>query len=163
MNATASGGMTQEIFPNLCQHFVENLPEGMGKGGKPVFLFLDGHASRWNIEAAGLLEEHNVITVVIPSHSSSWSQANDCGPNKLFKRIYGEVCNQIRTERNFQLENFTEAIINDAIKRALERFVTECHEELQEKGHNTVTQAFMDIGIFPFNSNCDNWNNVLDR
>ena len=49
---TKKGSMTKELFPTWCRHFVENLPKGMGKGGKAVILIFDGHASRWNF--AGL-------------------------------------------------------------------------------------------------------------
>ena len=45
---TKSGSMTKDRFPAFCHHFVQNLPEGQGKGGLPVILIFDGHASRWN-------------------------------------------------------------------------------------------------------------------
>ena len=45
---TKKGSMTKELFPTWCRHFVTNLPQGMGKGGQPVILIFDGHASHWN-------------------------------------------------------------------------------------------------------------------
>ena len=39
---TKKGSMTKELFPTWCrQHFVTNLPQGMGKGGQPVILIFD--------------------------------------------------------------------------------------------------------------------------
>ena len=40
-----NGSMTQRTFFDYCMHFVKHLPDGQGKGGEPVFLFLDGHSS----------------------------------------------------------------------------------------------------------------------
>ena len=57
---TKSGSMTKERFPAFCQHFINNLPEGQGKGGLPVILVFDGHASRWNFTALKLLLDNNV-------------------------------------------------------------------------------------------------------
>ena len=48
VEVTKNGSMTLELFPLWCQHFVDNLPEGQGKGGKPVILVLDGHASHFS-------------------------------------------------------------------------------------------------------------------
>jgi prepilin-type processing-associated H-X9-DG protein len=47
VRVTTSGSMTRAVFPQWCKDFVKNLPEGQGKGGEPVILFFDGHASRW--------------------------------------------------------------------------------------------------------------------
>ncbi|KAJ1451606.1 hypothetical protein M885DRAFT_569801 [Pelagophyceae sp. CCMP2097] len=47
VRVTTNGSMTRLLFPRWCEHFVRNLPVGLGKGGGAVFLYVDGHASRW--------------------------------------------------------------------------------------------------------------------
>lgn len=72
--AEKNGSMSLDLFPVWCQHFVDNLPKDQGRGGLPVFLFLDGHASRWSFEALRLLMANNVWCFCLPSHTSIWSQ-----------------------------------------------------------------------------------------
>ena len=50
-----------------------------------MLLFFDGHASRWSVEALQKLRDNNVFVLCVPSHSTVWSQPNDCGPNAAFK------------------------------------------------------------------------------
>jgi hypothetical protein len=59
-------------------------------GGKPVLLFLDGHASRWSLAALLKLRENNVFVFCVPSHSTIWSQPNDAGCNASFQ--VGTAC-----------------------------------------------------------------------
>jgi len=56
----SSGSMTQEVFMAYARHFVSNLPPDHG----PVFLFLDGHGSRWNKYALKYFLENNVYSFV---------------------------------------------------------------------------------------------------
>jgi len=53
-------------------------------GGKPALLFLDGHASRWSVNALFYLRKNNVFVFCVPSHTTIWSQPNDAGPNASF-------------------------------------------------------------------------------
>jgi len=163
MIASANGSMQQNNFLAWCEHFVRWLPVGQGKEGEPVFLFLDGHVSRWDIESADYLLANNIFCVLIPSHSSSWSQLNDCWPNKTLRRIFGTVCNTIRNARRTQLSTFDDATFNDAIKRSYKIFVKEQTEMLSKTGKNCVTEAAAYVGLYPFTSNCSGWNNALTR
>jgi hypothetical protein len=75
--AQKSGSMTREAFPIWCRHFVEQLPAGQGgPTGERVFLFLDGHTSRWSYEGLKYLEDNHVIVFCLPSHTSIWSQVH---------------------------------------------------------------------------------------
>ena len=75
--AQKSGSMTREAFPIWCRHFVEQLPAGQGgPTGERVFLFLDGHTSRWSYEGLKYLEDNHVIVFCLPSHTSIWSQVD---------------------------------------------------------------------------------------
>jgi len=78
VETTSSGSMTQEVFMVYAKHFVKSLPSGHG----PVFLFMDGHASRWNNFALKYLTDNRVFTFFLASHTSIWSQPNDAGVNK---------------------------------------------------------------------------------
>ena len=68
---TAGGGMTLQLFPHWARHFVSQvLDEGQGLGGQPVFLILDGHASRFSLSAIYFLLANNVFPLCLPSHTS---------------------------------------------------------------------------------------------
>lgn len=66
-----------------------------GKGGEPVFLIVDGHASRWSLTALHHLLTHNVYAICLPSHTSIWAQPNDAGPNASFKWVLGNVVHEM--------------------------------------------------------------------
>ena len=83
--------MTRPLFKYWCEKFVANLPAGQGKGGEPVFLFVDGHASRWTYEGLEHLYENNVIAICLPSHTSIWAQPNDAAQNRAFKNFFGKA------------------------------------------------------------------------
>jgi len=81
VETTNSGSMTQEVFFVYAKHFVEALPAGHG----PVILFLDGHGSCWNQDAAlQYFMDNCVFPFVLASHISIWLQPNDTGVNKRF-------------------------------------------------------------------------------
>ena len=54
-------------------------------GGEHVFLFLDGHASRWSLAGLAKLRQNNVHVICVPSHTTVWSQPNDNGINAAEK------------------------------------------------------------------------------
>ena len=87
---SSNGSIDLENFPKMAYHFISTLPEGYGKGGKPVILIMDGHSSRWSPLALKLLKENNVHMWVIASHSSAWGQVGDVGPNSKFKKWYNK-------------------------------------------------------------------------
>ena len=45
VNTSTKGSMTQALFYDYCNHFVESLPLTQGRKKLPVILFLDGHVS----------------------------------------------------------------------------------------------------------------------
>ena len=51
VNTTSNGSMTQSVFYDYCEHFVQSLPPDQGKDGLPCILILDGHVSTWNLAA----------------------------------------------------------------------------------------------------------------
>ena len=91
VEVSASGSMLRSIFPKWCAHFIKHLPVDQGKGKMPVFLFVDGHTSRWSYEGLTLLKENNVYVICLPSHSTIFSQPNDAGVNASFKAVFGQI------------------------------------------------------------------------
>ena len=83
---TASGSMTRETILDWAIHFVKNLPKNQGNEKEPVLLFLDGHASRWDVCAIFYLLQNNVFPFFLASHTSVWAQPNDNGPNMRFHK-----------------------------------------------------------------------------
>ena len=81
VRATKNGSMTLDIIYDYACHFVKHLPEGQGKGRSAHILFLDGHASRWNLAAIEYLMENQVYPFFLPSHTSTWTQPNNNGAN----------------------------------------------------------------------------------
>lgn len=92
---THSGSMTQEVFYKFAEHFVNSLPENHG----PVLLLLDGHGSRWSLQALQLLLSNQVYVFVIASHTSIWAQPNDCGLNLRFHRCIEKICQRRRRQQ----------------------------------------------------------------
>ena len=75
VRSTKNGSMTQDTFYDWCLHFIKHLLEGQGKGGKGHILFLDGHASRWNLPALRLLMDSNVFPFFyLPTHQCGHNQ-----------------------------------------------------------------------------------------
>ena len=74
---TKNGSMERGVFREYAKHFVSQLPSGYGKEGEMCYLFLDGHSSRWDLQALKYFEDNNVCVICLPSHTSIWSQPND--------------------------------------------------------------------------------------
>ena len=91
-----NGSIDLSNFPKMAHHFIENLPEGFGKNGKPTILIMDGHSSRWSPVALKMLKDNNVHVWVIASHTSAWGQVGDVGPNSKLKKWYGKFARQWR-------------------------------------------------------------------
>ena len=88
---TKNGSQTRESFMECARHFVSQLPRGQGgKDGEMVYLYVDGHTSRWNLTALYYLRENNVTVICIPAHCSIWAAPNDAGGNRAIKTYNGE-------------------------------------------------------------------------
>eukprot|EP00978_Attheya_sp_CCMP212_P042717 scaffold265244_cov33-Attheya_sp.AAC.1 len=80
---SSSGSMTHPNFYGYARHLVNSFPK-QKEGEAPIarILILDGHSSRWSIAALRYLMQNHVFPFFLPSHTSIWSQPNDCGTNK---------------------------------------------------------------------------------
>ena len=93
LGVTRSGSMVRRLFPALCRHFVATVLNDddavaageprQGKGGEPVLLIVDGHASRWSLSAILYLLEHNVFAFCLPSHTSMCAVPLSAAPPHL--------------------------------------------------------------------------------
>ena len=60
VNTTSTGSMTQAVFFDYCEYFVQSLPSEQGKDALPCILFLDGYASRWSVASLRYLMLNNI-------------------------------------------------------------------------------------------------------
>jgi hypothetical protein len=151
--STFSGSMTQEVFYLYAQHFIESLAPGSG----PVILLLDGHASRWTVQALRLLMENDVYPFFIASHTSIWGQPNDCGINKRFHWALEQTARAERRDGDATVEYFNEIFCTGWL-----RFLEEERAELRILGYNTTTNAYYRTGMHPFNPFCEEWIRAIE-
>ena len=160
--------MTKDCFPHFCRHFVKNLPAGQGKGGEPVILVFDGHASRWNLIGLQYLMEHNVYCLCIPGHTSIWAQPNDCGPNSSFKSMLGDAIAEWRSthltlpgseaQAKMQRSDF-----NGLFVRAWVQWRERVHNEKRAVGTNAIISAWKQTGLCPYTREAPKWNAAIAK
>ena len=165
---TKKGSMTKELFPTWCRHFVTNLPQGMGKGGQPVILIFDGHASRWNYAGLHYLQQNNVYCLCLPGHTSIWAQPNDCGANSSFKSKIGSSVAQFRASHRSlpgseRLMRLTRGDFNEIFLRAWHTFKSWSQHELAELGTNATKSGWKGTGLCPYNRRPPNWEAAIAR
>ena len=149
--------MTQDTFFDWCSHFINHLAQGQGKNGAAHFLFLDGHASRWNLVALKLLMEHNVYPFFLPSHTSVWTQPNDCGCNLRFHKCVEDSIKRLWHSGRKNTIWFYNVVLTHAWADYLGRE----RRELINAQSNTTTSSWETTGFFPFNPHPEAWRNVL--
>lgn len=150
-----NGSMTQETFVEWTRWFVENLSEGHG----PCILFLDGHGSRWNVEALQYLIDNKVYPFFLASHTSIWAQPNDAGVNKrLHWAIECIVSNLRRTLTTTPNVKYFNEALSDAWKKFRE---AERTEFLVHKT-NTTRSSYERTGIAPLNPDAELWNFAIN-
>ena len=160
--------MTKELFPTWCRHFVENLPKGMGKGGKAVILIFDGHASRWNFAGLQYLLENNVFCLCLPGHTSIWAQPNDCGPNASLKSRLGDAVAQYRASHRLLpgiegLNKLTRGNFNQIFVQAWLTFQQRSQLDLAQLGKNAIKSGWKATGLCPYNRKPPNWEAAIAR
>jgi len=154
VETTGSGSMMQEVFLVYAKHFVSCLPTDH----QPVILFLDGHGSRWNVDALLYLMANHVFPFILPSHTSIWSQPNDAGVNKRFHSAVEQICEQTRRT----LEVATVPYFNKNFADGWQKFLQKERDDLRLVGVNNATNAFRRTGLFPYNPFCEAWSDAID-
>ena len=159
VTVTTSGSMKKSIFIKYATHLIKCCDERRGTGtdkDKTYVLFLDGHASRWDVPALRLLKDNNIEVFCLPSHSSVWSQPNDCGVNKRLKKWLKEAF-----ENYLRMNIHSLAMTRDEYNRifvdAWKSFLTQEAAELKATASNVTTRAFKKTGISPHNAKPELW------
>jgi len=140
VSTSSKGSMTQVLFYQFCEHFVESLPSHQGKKGSPVILFLDGHASRWNVAALRYLMLNNVFPFFLASHTTIWSQPND---NGTIKRLHSCIADATLNHRRWN--NTSIGYFNKIIFEAWEQFIQRETSDLLS-GCNNATSSLLRYG-----------------
>jgi len=123
-----NGSQTLKTFPSTIRHIINNLPDGYGKGKKAMILEFDGHASRWSYSGLMLLMANNVWPFCLASHTSSWSQACDCGVNLRIRTLLGYECQEWR-QNNFRI-HFTRINFVECFAKAMKKFKQKLKDEI---------------------------------
>ena len=151
---TYSGSMTQEVFYLFAEHFIKSLPKDHG----PVILLLDGHGSRWSVQALKLLWDNGVYCFFIASHTSIWAQPNDAGTNKRLHWAVEQVARKFRrlgAEPNVKY-------FNRLLCLAWELFLKTESDDLRANGMNNTTNSYERTGMFPFNPYASAWTEAIE-
>ena len=147
--------MTQDTLFDFGVHFVKG-KKNQGDD-QPHLLFLDGHASRWNLEALCYLMGNKVSPFFLPSHTSVWAQPNNNGPNFCLHKCVESALSRLRGS---SAKN-TVWFYNTVIRHAWRDFVQREREELLNTGTNTTTSCWSKTGYYPFNPRPESWRHVL--
>ena len=165
---TKSGSMTKQRFPKFCEHFVRHLPSGQGKGGEPVILAFDGHASRWSFDGLKYLLDNNVYCLCLPGHTSIWAQPNDGGPNASFKTVLGDTISEWRMYRRpmpkmESLAKMTRADFNLVFSKAWLTWSERMQQQKKECGTNCIITAWAGCGFQPYTREAPFWLAAIEK
>ena len=162
VSVSSSGPMTRVLFPQFVKHFIRNLPASQGKGKEPVFLFLDGHTSRWSYQGLSELKENNVHVISLPSHTSIFSPPNDAGVNASFKHFYADAVAKWRSTHapvnygKMQRDDF-----NQIFGPAYMAWSKMQEERLAASGCNAITSAWNNVGLITGDRNNEFWTRAI--
>jgi hypothetical protein len=157
--ATPNGSMTQSTMLPYAKHFVKHLPSNRRKD-EPVILFLDGHSSRWDVSALNFFFENDVFPFLLPSHTSIWSQPNDCGPNKRLHGCISDANRQLRSNCADK-KKYTPTKWNQIFRRGWDLFLTREQNDWRINGSNTSSFSYVKTGLEPFNPNPSSWQDAI--
>ena len=106
-STSANGWMTANLFAIWCITFIahiQNLREnGDLQNDRDVFLFLDGHSSRFSSFGMRLLKRFRIRAIIYPSHCTHVLQAFDVGVASPLKSLYEKHFINMMTQ--FKSEN----------------------------------------------------------
>jgi len=163
--SSKSGSMTVDLFPDWCEHFIRHImgqSESMklGPGHRPVFLYLDGHGSRWSVEGLETLMVNNIWVVILPSKTSVWSQPNDMGVNYKLHTYMSKAARSLRYQLGGSISEVE--FYNKVVKSGWENFILNERKELLVTKGNATTSGFKKTGVYPFDPNCIGWTGAIE-
>ena len=86
--AQPTGWMTREIFPEVLEHFFDQMACSLEQ---PNILLFDNHSSHMTLEVVTLARQRGVIIVTFPAHCSHRMQPLDVGVFGPWKTYYAEA------------------------------------------------------------------------
>ena len=90
----SSSWQTRQTFEEMMANYY--LPEMVHRRelldmkDTPILLLLDGHSSRLSLPVIRLCRKLNVMMLILPSHTSSFTEPLDRGPNGVLKQVYAK-------------------------------------------------------------------------
>ena len=100
-------------------------------------LVLDGHESHQSVDFEAYCQDHNIITLCLPPHSSHITQPLDVGFFSVLKRAYGR-----------EINTFIRAHVNHITKVAFFLAFSAAYKRSMTKGN--ITGSFRGAGLIPF-------------
>lgn len=108
------------------------------KSGKPILLILDGHGSHEGIKIIDLADEHNIIILMLPPHTTHKLQPLDVGVFGPFSRRWIDRCDDIVAFTGSEMRK--------------EDFIKEYMQVRDESFRPSVIKsAFAKSGVWPVN------------
>ena len=152
-----NGSMTKVLFSKFCKDFTRILPDEFGVGKLPAILVVDGHSSRWTYEGLKHLRDRNVWPFCLASHTTKWSQPNDCGVNASLKAAYAKVLGAWRIVNvGMRVTRFD---FNVNITKAFRIF--DVTSKKKKGGLTLIERAFKRTGLSPVNRENENWTKAI--
>ena len=147
-STSTNGWMTAKLFGIWCIIFIshiQNLRENSDlQNDKDVFLFLDGHSSRFSSFGMRLLKRFRVRCVIFPAHCTHVLQPFDVGiasPLKTaYQRRFINMIEQFRKQHNS----------NPTAAQLREIRITAFLDAWSSISIETTKKAFAAAGIYPF-------------
>ena len=89
---SGSAWQTKESFEKMmCEYYIPEMVSRRLKlnlDSEPILLIVDGHSSRLSLPFIRCCKQNNIIVLVLPSHTSSFTQPLDLGPNGILKSVF---------------------------------------------------------------------------
>ena len=153
VTTSSSGSQIQESFTDYTKHLVKSLPDDHDA----AILVMDGHGSRWTAAGLPYLVDNRVFPCFLPSHTSMWSQPNDCNTNRRLHECMEKAAQKYAgTDRVPTLQEY-----NAIMLEGWQLFIDEEGTKLNSFQRNITTQSWEDCGLSPFNPFCVNWNEAI--
>ena len=94
------------------------------------------------------LQEHNVFCIVLPSHTTIWSQPNDAGTNRAVHKVLQEMLSKwTGVHRRPQHTKITLDVWNGLFVEGWAKFVDDQHDQLKVDGTSNIVKGWENVGL----------------
>jgi hypothetical protein len=133
-------------FDKWCTHFASSVRKIHTDIDVPLFLFLDGHSSRWTMSGLQTLLDAGIYALCLPSHTSALSQPNDNGPNRKWHKLMAALMSVWRMQHTGMVVQVPDVNKMNATS----------WKQLKLEG-KIIVNAFERTGLFPLNRDASNY------